>query len=398
MDYCRIRTCRHVLLDLAYVFDVPLKDLLWVDKEFRSGLFYKYTDVPGNTKVKYFLDWATGNKIMKQLSEHSSDPLVELRKIHPEDTCGLNIFFKIMMNYQDQLLQMVDYMKGTITELHYQKEANTWKAKLNSTESHDSSIPEEKALEHSIVIESTNVCLAVGGKPVRHTNLHLGLPGKKPLPLEKCFSLDYLKANVPEGKTVAIVGNSHSAWVVMHHLHQLNIKDLKVVSFYRGDIRYAQFYPDFILYDNTGLKGIVCDWAKTIMDGTQTPSFAYKRVSVADEDQMTTHIQTCDLFVYAIGYQRYDLPSIYYTPADMPKYEYFESKTPNVSRYVSHSNVNGCLQIPSKANNHESLAGLYGFGLAFSEKVITPAGEVEENIGHFKFWKCAERWLQHTKY
>ena len=58
--------------------DVPAKDLLWVDREFRGGIFYKYTDVPGNTKVKYFMQWATGNKIMKQLSEHPSNPLADL--------------------------------------------------------------------------------------------------------------------------------------------------------------------------------------------------------------------------------------------------------------------------------------------------------------------------------
>ena len=286
---------------------------------------------------------------------------------------------------------MVDHMQASVTELRYQPESKRWKGSLDMING------QTGGAAGQVIVDSANVCLATGGKPSGHTNLHLGLPGKKLISIEDAFKLEFLKANVPEGSTVAIIGNSHSAWVALYLLNKLNIKDLKVVIFHKGEMRYAEFYKDFILYDNTGLKGIVCDWAKKIMDGTQTPSFAYKRVSVADEDQLTTHIQTCDLFVYAIGYQRYDLPSIYYTPADMPKYEYFESKTPNVSKYVSHSNVNGCLQIPSKANNHESLAGLYGFGLAFSEKVITPAGEVEENIGHYKFSKCAARWIKETK-
>ena len=76
----------------------------------------------------------------------------------------------------------------------------------------------------------------------------------------------------------------------MHHLHQLNITDLKIVNFYRGDMRYASFYPDFILYDNTGLKGIVCDWANSVMDGKTKPNFQYNRVSVEDEQAVTNSI------------------------------------------------------------------------------------------------------------
>ena len=79
---------------------VPAEDLLWVDREFRGGIFYKYTDVPGNTKVKTFIEWATGNKIMKQLSSHRSDPLAEIRKIGSDYTCGLDVVYRIMMNYQ----------------------------------------------------------------------------------------------------------------------------------------------------------------------------------------------------------------------------------------------------------------------------------------------------------
>ena len=44
-----------------------------------------------------------------------------------------------------------------------------------------------------------------------------------------------------------------------------------------------------------------------------------------------------------------------------------------------------------------NVKGLYGFGFAFPEKIVTRIGEVEYNIGLSKFATCADKWIKNTK-
>jgi len=40
-----------------------------------------------------------------------------------------------------------------------------------------------------------------------------------------------------------------------------------------------------------------------------------------------------------------------------------------------------------------AVKGLYGFGFAYPHKVILPDGEIEDNVGLYKFGNTAKKWM-----
>ena len=96
-------------------------DLMWIDESFNGGAFSKYKNVPGNTKVKTFIHWATSNSILKSLSQESSDPLNELKSLDPEKSCNLGIVHKLISNYTNQLRKIVHSKQAKVTKLEFDK-------------------------------------------------------------------------------------------------------------------------------------------------------------------------------------------------------------------------------------------------------------------------------------
>jgi hypothetical protein len=52
--------------------------------------------------------------------------------------------------------------------------------------------------------------------------------------------------------TIAVFGSSHSAIMIVRDLLQLPVK--RVLNFYRHDLIYAEYRPEGIVNDSTGLK------------------------------------------------------------------------------------------------------------------------------------------------
>ncbi len=61
-------------------------------------------------------------------------------------------------------------------------------------------------------------------------------------------------------ETVAVFGSSHSAMLVLQNLLENKIK--RVINFYQSALRYAVYLDDWILFDDTGLKGPTAEWAR----------------------------------------------------------------------------------------------------------------------------------------
>ena len=371
--------------------------ILWVDPTFQGGAFSKYRDVPGNTKVKSFVAWALSNSYLKELSEHPSNPLKHLNSLDPEKACKLGEVHDVVNNYTAQVLAHIPSYQGSVSELEYNKVGEFWKVFINQPSGTSGQRSSQNQDSADYMVLSKNVCLAIGGEPLRHTNLHVGHQGKQAIDLHTALSLQGLKDKVFPGDKVAIIGGSHSAYVVMYLLNQLNIPNLKVINLYRDPVRFAVYMKDFILYDNTGLKGQVADWAKGVLDGTIVPNFSLERVHIEDAPKMTDAIQRAGKFIYTHGFGRSKMPRIIYDLPDVRQCDELPKARPNIAGFLDYSNLNGAIEVASQSKGSVRIEGLYGFGLAFPEKVVTPVGELEMNIGLAKFGMCAEKWLKHTK-
>ena len=215
--------------------------------------------------------------------------------------------------------------------------------------------------------------------------------------INTAFRLAELSEKVRDGDCVAVVGGSHSAFVIMYLLHQLNRRNLTVVNIYKGEVRYAVYMKDFILYDNTGLRGDVGVWARSIFEGQTKPNFKLERVSIDEEEILSNAIQRCNKFIYAHGYERTRMPRILYDLPDFKRFSDLKKELPNIAHNLDYSNLNGAIHVPSQSKGTIEIQGLYGFGQAFPERVLNIQGEQENNIGLEKFALCAQKWISNTK-
>ena len=151
-------------------------------------------------------------------------------------------------------------------------------------------------------------------------------------------------------KKIGVVGSSHSAILVMKNLVDKNVSN--IVNFYRSFTKYAIPYNGKIIYDNTGLKGIAAAWAKEnlennpIINRIQTNSANYQ-----------SEINDCDIVIYAMGFEPRNIP------------------INDITNY--------------KHNPHHGIIApnIYGLGIAYPETVTDEFGNIEQNVGLFKFVK-----------
>jgi len=96
------------------------------------------------------------------------------------------------------------------------------------------------------------VVLATGAEPRARS-------GSNVLHLEDAFNLEVLRARLAPGSRVAVLGNSHSASIVVDNLRTLSDPlGLKTAVFTRRPVRMAEWEPELgtYRYTSTGLKGL----------------------------------------------------------------------------------------------------------------------------------------------
>ena len=140
-----------------------------------------------------------------------------------------------------------------------------------------------------------------------------------------------------------------------------------MVNFYRSPLRYAAFFDDWILHDDTGLKGSTAKWARENIDGKMPENLI--RV-YSDAVNIESYLPTCDKVVYAIGFERCGLPIV-----------------EGIGK-LSYDDKSGIIA-----------PGLFGFGIAFPEGKMTPLGTIEHRAGLWKFMDYLNRvmplWLNY---
>ena len=373
------------LAAISVLLENDLYPILWVDRSFNGGRMPLYRNVPSNTKAKIFTRFVTDSKIYSKFVEMDPNPLESLKDVPPEETCQLQkaltmlnrLTYHLNTKYQDKVVMV----KDDVTSLHRVPQGpneDVWQVGLKSD---------------SVQLNVEKVVLATGGHPIQP---HISKIVKKKLPKEpKTVDLDValdkykLAEEIGEEDTVAIIGASHSAMVVLLNLDQMEKKPKMIHVFYRHPLKYAVFYEDWILYDNTGLKGLAAKWAKEKFETDQVPNL--KRHYIPDDNQALYEeiLPQCTKIIYAVGYERDPVPQISITDQSGKKIEFKDNE-------IQYDVKAGKLGIV-KDGKLEPLGGLYGMGIAFPEQVVDKAGNVEFAVGYFKFLNTAKRHAEHYK-
>ncbi|KAG9712508.1 hypothetical protein KCU73_g16835, partial [Aureobasidium melanogenum] len=213
---------------------------------------------------------------------------------------------------------------------------------------------------------SSRMILCTGSSPTNQ-QLPVEVPDLSALDLDHALSPTLLAKAIPnEPTTVAVIGASHSAVLVLINLYNLastTHPDLQIKWFTRHPLRYAEFMDGWIRRDNTGLKGAAAAWAKENLEPEKFESSPVSKfitkVAYEKENETQTyekHLPGCSRYVQAIGYSRDPLPGLKDAAGSDITYNY----QPDTGAF---KNVDG-KQIP----------GLFGAGIAWPERVTDPEG------------------------
>jgi hypothetical protein len=304
---------------------ISRKHILWIDPYFRVGdLGRLWPNVSSNTKVKLFSDFLMA---VDAFNYKEAPKDFELNHLPAYETCTLSYIVEPLQWISEQLQKKVCAVKDNITNMFL-------------TERHWVLVAEN---EH---FSAKNVILATGASPSS-----LNYPGQNVISFETAIDKEKLAETIDRNHTYGVFGSSHSAIIIVRYLVELGVK--KVINFYRSPCRYAIDMGDWILFDNTGLKGQTADWAREHIDGVLPKNLVRYNTS---EPNIARFLPECDEVIYAVGFQKRkniiigDYEDIHHNP---------------------HVGIIG--------------PGLFGFGIAYPEQKTDLVGNVEDQVGLWKF-------------
>ena len=304
------------------------EEIAWIDPYFAAGdLGRKWRAVSSNTKVSLFLSFLNSSTAFR-FAEGSGFAIEE---VEPEETCPLGLVADPLVWISQHLCSRVKHFETTATALT--KTKRRWTIE---TEEHE--------------IASENVILAVGA-----TSKKLSFPDLNPhldeIPLEVVLDPERLAELQLAESTVAVFGSSHSSMIALPNLLAGPVR--KVVNFYRSPLSYAIYLQDWILFDDTGLKGHAAAWARENIEGVYPERL--ERCWVGGPD-FQERLQACDRVVYTVGFERRRLPETrQWGPLDY------------------------------NATNGIVAPGLFGLGIAFPQYATDPLGYGQYRVGLQKF-------------
>jgi cation diffusion facilitator CzcD-associated flavoprotein CzcO len=300
------------------------EDIAWIDPAFAAGdIGAKWRSVSSNTQVGYFLSYLNGANAFRFYAA----PPMPLTEIDPDETCALALVADPLQWITEHLRERVIALETTATALSLER--RQWRIETEQQR-----------------LTSTNVILAVGATPKK-----LNYPQLKEIPLEVALDPEKLAAEPLDDTTVAVFGSSHSSMIVLPHL--LRHPVAKVINFYRSPLKYAVYLDDWILFDDSGLKGRAAVWARENVDGVLPDRLER---CLVDGPEFEEKLAECDSAVYTVGLERRTLPE---------------------TRQWG--------QLDYNADNGILAPGLFGIGIAFPQRAVDRYGYVEYRVGLKKF-------------
>jgi cation diffusion facilitator CzcD-associated flavoprotein CzcO len=303
---------------------IAREEIAWIDPAFAAGdLGAKWRSVSSNTQVGAFLSYLNDSPAFR----FSAAPPMPLREVDPEETCALALVADPLVWITEHLRERVKAFETSATALYFER--RQWRVE---TERQD--------------LTSKNVILAVGAVPKK-----LSYPQLKEIPLEVALDPEKLAQEPLENATIAVFGSSHSSMIALPHLLRHPVE--KVINFYRSPLRYAVYLDDWILFDDSGLKGQAALWARENIDGVHPDRLERCWVSSPDFENK---LAACDRAIYAVGFERRTLPE---------------------TRQWG--------QLEYNPDNGILAPGLFGLGIAFPARATDRYGYVEYRVGLKKF-------------
>lgn len=249
----------------------------WMDPYFQVGdLGRKWSNVSSNTQVELFRRFLLDCEAFSYKNCSKTFPLDQME---PNATCLLKFIAEPLQWVSNHLKKKVKAVQETAIALNLIN--NTW---------------EIKAKEKSFF--SKNVVLAIGSD-----EKSLSYPGKEIISLATAIDFEELKKQVGPKDTIAVFGSSHSAVLILANLVKAKVKG--IINFYRSPHHYAVYLEDWILFDNTGLKGVAAEWAKKHLDGKHPANLKRMRTSDHIFDEA---LALCNKVIYAVGFEGRKIP------------------------------------------------------------------------------------------
>ena len=318
---------------------IPAKEIVWIDPKFRVGDFGElWSDVPSNTKVSLFIKFLN---TCKSFDYSSCAEDFALNHADPDKTCQLGLMKGPLQWVTDQLKNKVNFIQDTVQELSLHNRA--WNIKLKNE-----------------IVSARKTVMATGSEP---KNLAFSSPHI--IPLSDAMDGKRIHDYCSKDETIAVFGSSHSAILVLRNLVESGVK--RIINFYRSPLCYAVYLDDWILFDDTGLKGPTADWARENIDGILPANL--ERV-YSNNENIEHFLPQCSKVIYAVGFDRRVIPV-----KDLGHLSYIEE----------------CGIIAP---------GLFGVGIGFPEGKYNPLGIYEYRVGLWKFMDYIQRvmpiWLKYT--
>lgn len=297
----------------------------WMDPYFQVGDFgRKWGEVSSNTQVELFLKFL----FHCQSFVYKDRPKkFLLDTLNPKETCLLKHVTEPLQWITDHLRRKIHSFQQTALSLSSIQ--GDWIIKTDTT-----------------YFSAKNVILAIGAEEKT-----LPLTGPEIIPLSTALDLEKLKKIINPEDRVAVFGSSHSAVLILANLTNLSVK--KIVNFYQKPLQYALYLEDWVLFDNTGLKGFAAEWARKHLDGKHPLNLS--RMLSSDHTFDET-FSVCNKVIYAVGFERRKTPIL----------EQFEG--------MQYNDRTGIIA-----------PGLFGVGIAFPQAQFDPLMNLEYRVGLWKF-------------
>jgi hypothetical protein len=323
------------LMDLG----IDPASIAWIDPEFKVGDFgTKWRYVSSNTRVKLF----TKFYMSCEAFQFSSAPThFDIMNTDPNATCPLSLAAEPLQWITETLKKSVTSFEGYAT--HLKLTDRHWNITLDRSN-----------------ILAKNVIVATGAEPKS-----LKLPNIHEVPLHTALNPEQLADTCHDQDVIAVFGSSHSAIIIIQTLlESCNVN--KVINFYLEPLRYAVYFDDWILFDDTGLKGNTAEWARKNIDG-KLPDKLLRIQS--HKEHIETLLPACSKAIYATGFEK------------------------------RHVHIEGMHGIEYNSKNGIIAPGLFGLGIAFPEARHDRYGTLEYRVGLWKFMEYLNHvmpvWLQY---
>lgn len=314
-------------------YQVNPKKLVWIDPQFRVGdLGEKWQSVSSNTTVGLFLQFLHHVKSFHYLEVHHD---FELGKLDSGATCLLKAIAEPLEWVTQRLQQQIAVEHGKVQKLTLRN--RQWHLQLGDQE-----------------IRAKQVILATGSEPKQ-----LSYEDLEVIDCEVALNPKKLSSSCIPSDRVAVFGSSHSAILAMHNLVDLGVKN--IVNFYRTPLSYAVYLKEWILYDDTGLKGEAAKWAHEYIDTDAIPTLLRCH---ATPEVIARYLPDCNKAIYAVGFERRH--SLMLEGASLDHYD-------------QHTGI--------------MAPGLFGCGIAYPEAYVTPLNAVSHRVGLWKFMDYLNRML-----